>query len=55
MKNPFLIGERIYLRPLAEEDLDRSLHTEKGPHPFNLRNFKLQPSTQSPGGPILPR
>ena len=25
MKNPFLIGERIYLRPLDEEDLDRCL------------------------------
>ena len=55
MENSFLIGERIYLRPLAEEDLDHSLHTKKRPRHFNLRNFKLQSSTQLPGGPILPR
>ena len=31
MKNSFLIGERIYLRPLAEENLDCNLHTKKVP------------------------
>lgn len=25
MKRPFLIGERVYLRPLEEEDIDRCL------------------------------
>jgi len=31
MRNPFLIGERIYLRPLEEEDLDRCMRWINNP------------------------